>query len=149
MKKITEIIRLIKNKKRKKRNKKRNKKWKKNEKKWRKKTWNNMIKKEKSKKKMKKSKKNLVISGQKAPTRADIAHFPIAHAHIQGNSEGVKWPSVTFGSHGTCTTVLHCVLLLRKKRGKKTGACAENTSGQGWKYHRSIDKWKGCKLRKR
>jgi hypothetical protein len=49
-----------------------------------------MIKKEKSKKKMKKSKKNLVISGQKAPTRADIAHFPIAHAHIQGNSEGVK-----------------------------------------------------------
>jgi hypothetical protein len=48
-----------------------------------------MIKKEKNKKKMKKSKKKL-ISGQKAPTRADIAHFPIAHAHIQGNSEGVK-----------------------------------------------------------
>jgi hypothetical protein len=47
-------------------------------------------KKEKNKKKMKKSKKKLVISGQKAPTRADIAHFPIAHAHIQGNSEGVK-----------------------------------------------------------
>ena len=47
-------------------------------------------KKRKNKKKMKKSKKKLVISGQKASTRADIAHFPIAHAHIQGNSEGVK-----------------------------------------------------------
>ena len=28
---------------------------------------------------------------------------------------------VTFGSHGTCTTVIHFVLLLRKKRRKKPG----------------------------
>jgi hypothetical protein len=40
----------------------------------------------------------------KGPTRADTAH-----AHPKG---------VTFGSHGTCTTVLHFVLILRKKHGK-------------------------------
>ena len=28
----------------------------------------------------------------------DIAQIPVAHAHTQGNSEGVTWPSVTSGS---------------------------------------------------
>jgi hypothetical protein len=59
------------------------------EKKWKKMKKKNMKQHYKKKKKMtkkwKKVKKHLVISGQKAPTRADIAHFPIAHAHIQGN----------------------------------------------------------------
>ena len=76
----------------------------------------------------------------KGPTRADIAH--------QGNSEGITWPLVTSGSHGTCTTVLHFVLLLRKKELVKIRACAEHTSGQGrfrtvsvtWLTH---FRWKG------
>ena len=39
--------------------------------------------------------------------------------HPKDTSEGVTWPSVTFGSH--VTTVLHFVLLLSKRRGKKPG----------------------------
>ena len=35
---------------------------------------------------------------------------------------GVRWPSVTFGTHGTCTTAI-----VRKKAGKSR-ACAEHTS---------------------
>ena len=46
------------------------------------------------------------------------AQLPVAHAHLQGNPEGVKWPLVA-------------MLLLRKKRGGKSRACAEPTSGQG------------------
>jgi hypothetical protein len=53
-----------------------------------------------------------------------VAQLPVAHAHIQGKTEGIKWPSVTSGSHVTT------VLLLRNKRGKNR-ACAEHTSGQG------------------
>ena len=44
-----------------------------------------------------------------------VAQLPVAHAHIQGNPEGIKWPSVTPGSHVTT------VLLLRKKAREKPG----------------------------
>ena len=53
-----------------------------------------------------------------------VAQLPVAHAHTQGKTEGIKWPSVTPGSQVTT------VLLLRKKRGENR-ACAEHTSGQG------------------
>ena len=61
-----------------------------------------------------------------------VAQLPVAHAHTQGNPEGIKWHSVTSGSHGTT------VLLLRKKRGK-TGH-AQNILPVGpfpdrWLYH--------------
>jgi hypothetical protein len=46
-----------------------------------------------------------------------VAQLPVAHAHTQGNPEGVKWPLVTSSSHGT--TILHFVLL-RKNAGEKT-----------------------------
>ena len=38
-----------------------------------------------------------------------VVQLPVAHAHTQGNPEGVKWPSVAM------------LLLLGKKRGKKPG----------------------------
>jgi hypothetical protein len=44
-----------------------------------------------------------------------VAQLLVVHAHTQGNPEGVKWPWVSCGSHGTT------VLLLRKKRGLKPG----------------------------
>ena len=46
-----------------------------------------------------------------------VAQLPVAHAHIQGNPEGVNWPLVA-------------MLLLRKTPGKSR-ACVEPTSGQG------------------
>ena len=52
-----------------------------------------------------------------------VAQLPVGHAHTQGNPEGLKWTSVTSGSHVTT------ILILRKKRGEKQGACAEHTSG--------------------
>ena len=45
-----------------------------------------------------------------------VAQLPVAHAHTQGNPEVVKWPLVTFGSHGTTVLVLR-----KKKRGKNRG----------------------------
>jgi hypothetical protein len=50
----------------------------------------------------------------KGPTRADIAQLPVAHAHPFHSFRVTwhSWPSITSGSHGTCTTVLHFVLLL-------------------------------------
>ena len=44
-----------------------------------------------------------------------VAQLPVAHAHIQGNPEWIKWPSVTPGNHVTT------VLLLRKKTREKPG----------------------------
>jgi hypothetical protein len=44
----------------------------------------------------------------KGPIKADIVQLPVAHVHIQG----LTWPSVTSGSHGTCTTLLYFILLL-------------------------------------
>jgi hypothetical protein len=46
----------------------------------------------------------------------DIAQFLVAHAHIQGNPEGVTWPSVISGSPCTCTTAM-----VRKNAGGKPG----------------------------
>ena len=59
----------------------------------------------------------------KGPTRVDIAQLPVAHAHTQGNPEGVTWHSVTSGSHGICTTVI-----VRKNAGK-IRSYVEHTSG--------------------
>ena len=63
-----------------------------------------------------KYKKTPVISGQKATTRTDISQLPVAHAHTQGNPEGVTRPLVTSGSHVACTTIVR-----RKKRGENPG----------------------------
>ena len=38
-----------------------------------------------------------------------VAQLPVGHAHTQGNPEGVKWTSVTSGSHVT-------TMLLRRKK---------------------------------
>jgi hypothetical protein len=51
---------------------------------------------------------------------SDIPQLPVAHHEPKGTPFGtskgtpfaVTWPSVTSSSHGTCTTVLHFVLLL-------------------------------------
>ena len=48
--------------------------------------------------------------------RADIAQLSVGHALTQGKTEWVKWPSVTSGSHVTCTSAV-----VRNKRGKKAG----------------------------
>jgi hypothetical protein len=53
-----------------------------------------------------------------------VAQLPAAHARIQGNPEGIKWPSVTPGSHVTT------VLLLRKKTREKPGM-SRTYFGQG------------------
>ena len=48
----------------------------------------------------------------KSPIRTDIAQLPVAHACAQGKHLRGHVTSITSGSHGTCSTVLHFVLLL-------------------------------------
>jgi hypothetical protein len=61
-----------------------------------------------------------VTSGQKVPLGRILRNFRFRMRTLKGAQKGVTWPSVTSGSHGTCTTIV------KKKARKCTSGHAQN-----------------------